>query len=85
MRGEAKSFGRSSTRFIWAFFSWTARLPSKSLEKGWLFGQPAPMLVLRIAIWDDHHQQREATRGTAYLSVDIRSCDAECACSASKS
>jgi small subunit ribosomal protein S21 len=43
------------------------------------------MLVLRIAIWDDHHQQCEATRGTAYLSIDIRPCDAGCVCSASKS
>jgi len=43
------------------------------------------MLVLRAAIWDHHHQQREATRGTAYLSTDIRSGDAGCVCSASKS
>jgi small subunit ribosomal protein S21 len=30
------------------------------------------MLVLRVAIWDQHHQQCEATRGTAYLGTDIR-------------
>jgi hypothetical protein len=30
------------------------------------------MLVLRTAIWDYHHQQCEAPRGTAYLSTDIR-------------
>jgi hypothetical protein len=48
-------------------------------------GQPAPMLVLRFAMWDDHRQQCEATRGTAYLSIDIRPCDAGCMCSAFKS
>jgi hypothetical protein len=26
---------------------------------------------LPVAIWDHHHQQGEATRGTAYLSTDI--------------
>src|SRR5258708_2810095 len=50
----------------------TARLPGKSLEKGWLFGRSAPMLVLPVAIWDHHRQQCEAPRGTAYLSTDIR-------------
>jgi hypothetical protein len=38
MRGEAKSFGRSSIAAIRAFFSWTARLRGESLEK-------------RLAIW----------------------------------
>jgi len=43
------------------------------------------MLVLPVAIWDHHHQQGEATTGTAYLSTDIRPRDAGCMCSASKS
>src|SRR5882672_6818131 len=43
------------------------------------------MLGLSAAIWDHHHRQREATRGTAYLSTDIRPGDAGCVCSASKS
>jgi small subunit ribosomal protein S21 len=30
------------------------------------------MVVLPVAIWDQHRQQCEATRGTAYLSTDIR-------------
>jgi hypothetical protein len=59
--------------------------PARVLRRGWLFGQPAPMFVLRIAIWDHHHQQCEATKGTAYLSIDIRPCDAGRVCSASKS
>jgi hypothetical protein len=72
MRGEAKSFGRSSIAAIWAIFSELQGYPSRVLRKGWLFSQPAPMLVLRIAIWAHHHRQREATRGTAYLSTEIR-------------
>src|SRR6266566_1027224 len=33
MCGEAKSFGRSSIIIVWVFFSWTARLIRRSLEK----------------------------------------------------
>src|SRR5712671_4937953 len=58
---------------------------ARVLRKGWLFGRPAPMLVVPVAIWDHHHQQCEATRGTAYLSTDIRPGDAGRVCSASKS
>jgi small subunit ribosomal protein S21 len=86
MRGEAKSFGRSSIAAIWAIFSWTARLPGKSLEKkGWLFDRPVPMLGVAYAIWDHHHQQYEATRRTACLSTDIRPGNTGRMCSASKS
>ncbi len=76
MRGEAKSFGRSSIDVIWPFSAGLQGYPARVLRKGWLFGQPAPMLVLRIAIWGHHHQQCEATRGAAYLSTDIRPGDA---------
>jgi hypothetical protein len=69
---RAKSFGLSSIDAIWAFSAGRQGYPARVLRKGWLFDRLAPMLVLRIAIWDHHHQQCEATRGAAYLSTDIR-------------
>src|SRR5260221_693910 len=82
---QAKSFGRSSIDAIWPFSAGRQGYPARVLRKGWLFDRPAPMLVLPVAIWDHHHQQGEATTGTAYLSTDIRPRDAGCMCSASKS
>jgi len=82
---QAKSFGRSSIDAIWPFSAGPQGYPVRALRKGWLFDRPAPMLVLPVAIWDHHHQQGEATTGTAYLSTDIRPRDAGCMCSASKS
>jgi hypothetical protein len=49
MRGEAKSFGRSSIGAIWPFAGGLQGYPARVLRKGWLFGQLAPMWVLRIA------------------------------------
>src|SRR6266446_166575 len=83
--GQAKSFGRSSINDIWPFSAGRQGYSARVLRKGWLFDRPAPMLVLRVAIWDHHHRQCEATRGTAYLSTDIRPGDAGRACSACKS
>src|SRR5262249_39898992 len=37
------------------------------------------MSVLPIGIWNHHHQQCEATRCTAYLSIDIRPGESACA------
>jgi len=76
---HAKSFGQSSIDAIWPFSAGRQGYPARVLRKGWLFGRPAPMSVLPIGIWNHHHQQCEATRCTAYLSIDIRPGESACA------